>query len=52
MVKIGHFQTFMPVLSSEKDNDHPHLVVKLDIHMGTKKKSHVSLKNSHRAAES
>ena len=27
MVKIRHFLTFLPVRSSENDNDHPHLVV-------------------------
>ena len=52
MVKIRHFLTFMPVRSSEIDNDHPHLVVYLDIDKGTRKNSHISLKNSPRAAES
>ena len=52
MVKIRHFLTFLPVRSSENDNDHPHLVVLLDIENSTKKKSHISLKNSPRAAES
>ena len=51
MVKIRHFLTFMPVRSSENDNDHPHLVVQLDIDKGTQKKIHISLKNSPRAAE-
>ena len=27
MVKIRQFLTFLPVRSSENDNDHPHLVV-------------------------
>ena len=27
MFKIRHFLTFLRVRSSEKDNDHPHLVV-------------------------
>ena len=27
MVKIRHFLTFLPVHSSENDNDQPHLVV-------------------------
>ena len=31
MVKIRHFLTFLPVHSSENDNDQPHLVVQLDI---------------------
>ena len=52
MVKIRHFLTFLPVRSSENDNDHPHLVVWLDIKNSTMKKSHISLKNSPRAAES
>ena len=45
MVKIRHFLTFLPVHSSENDNDQPHLVVQLDIDKCTKKKSHISLKN-------
>ena len=27
MVKIRHFLTFLPVRSSEPDNDYPHLLV-------------------------
>ena len=42
-VKIRHFLTFLPVRSSENDNDHPHLLVYLAIHKYTKKKSHISL---------
>ena len=56
MVKIRHFLTFLPVHSSENssenDTDQPHLVMQLDIDKSTKKKSHISLKNLHRAAES
>ena len=52
MVKIRHFLTFLPVHSSEIGNDQPHLVVQLDIDKCPKKKSHISLKNLHRAAES
>ena len=52
MVKIRHFLTFLPVRSSENDNDQPYLVVWLDIDNSTMKKSHISLKNSPRAAES
>ena len=52
MVKIRHFLPFLPVHSSENDTDHPHLVVQLDIDKCTKKKSHISVKNLHRAAES
>ena len=52
MVKIRHFLTFLPVRSLENDNDHPHLVVWLDIENSTMKKSHISLKNSPRDAES
>ena len=50
MVKIRHFLTFLPVHSSENENDHPHLVVQLDIDKCTKKKSYISLKNLPRAA--
>ena len=52
MVNTRHFLTFLPVRSSENDNDHPHLVVYLDIDKGTQKKTHISLKNSPTAAES
>ena len=52
MVKMRHFLTFLPVHSSENVNDQPHLVVQLDIDKCIKKKSHMSLKNLHRAAES
>ena len=52
MVKIRHFLTFLPVHSSENDTDQPNVVVLLDIDKCTKKKSHISLKNLHRAAES
>ena len=52
MVKIRHFLTCLPVCSSENDNVHPHLVVWLDIENSTMKKSHISVKNSNRAAES
>ena len=52
MVKMRHFLTFLPVNSSENDNDQPHRVVQLDIDKCTKEKSHISLKNLHRAAES
>ena len=52
MVKIRHFLNFLPVRNSQNENDHPHLVVWLDIDKGTKKNSHISLKNSTRAAES
>ena len=52
MVKIRHFLTFLPVRSLENDNDHPPLVGYLDIENSTMKKSHISLKNSPRAAES
>ena len=52
MVRIRHFLTFLPVHSLENDNDQPHLVVQLDIDKCTKKKSHISLKNLPRAAES
>ena len=51
MVNIRHFLTFLPVHSSENDNDQPHLAMQLDIEKCTKKKSHISLKNLHRAAE-
>ena len=51
-VKMRHFLNFLPVHSSENDNDHPNLVVQLDIDKCTKKKSHISLKNLPRAAES
>ena len=50
MVKIRHFLTFLPVHSSENDNDQPLLVVHLDIDKCTKKKRHISLKNLPRAA--
>ena len=39
MVKIRHFLTFLPVRRSENDNDHPHLVVQLDIENNTMKKA-------------
>ena len=52
MVKIRHFLTFMPVRSSEIDNDHSHLVLYMDIDKGTQKNTHISLKNLPRAAES
>ena len=52
MVKIRHFLAFLPVHSSENDNDQPHLFMQLDLDRCTKKKSHISLKNLHRAAES
>ena len=52
MVKIRHFLTFLLVHSSEIDKDQLLLVVQLDIDKCTKKKSHMSLKNLPRAAES
>ena len=52
MVKIRHFLTFLPGHSSENDNDQPHLIMQLDLDKCNKKKSHISLKNLHRAAES
>ena len=52
MVKIRHFLTFLPVHSSENDNDQPYLVMQLDIDKCTKQKSHISPKNLPRAAES
>ena len=51
MVKMRHFLTFLPVHSSENVNDQPHIVVQLDIDKCTKKKSHISQKNLHIAAE-
>ena len=52
MVKIRHFLTFLPVNSSENDNDQLHLIMQLDLDKCNKKKSHISLKNLHRAAGS
>ena len=52
MVKMRHFLTFLPVHSSENDNDQLHLVMQLDIDTCPKKKSHTSPKNLPRATES
>ena len=50
--KKRQFLTFLPVRSSRTDHRHPHLVVKLDIGKFTKKKFHISINTSPRAAES
>ena len=53
MVKIRHFLTFMPVRSSEIDNDNYHLVCVAGHRQGHPgKRVNISLKNLPRAAES
>ena len=52
MVKKRQFLTFLPVRSSRTDHRHPDLVVYLDIGKCTKKKFHISINTSPRAAQS
>ena len=52
MVKKRQFLTFLPVRNSRTDHRHPDLVVFLDIGKCTKKKCHISINNSPRAAQS
>ena len=52
MGKKRQFLTFLPVRSSRTDHSHPDLVVWLDIGKCTKKKFHISINTSPRAAQS
>ena len=52
MVKKRQFLTFLPVRSSRTDHRHPDLVLSLDIGKCTKKKFHISINTSPRAAQS
>ena len=52
MVKKRQFLTFLSVRSSTTDHRHADLVVKLDIGKCTKKKFHISINTSPRAAQS